>query len=294
MYVPVYEKLKISFDDFLEKYSRENLLGKGKTGEAAHYSLNAGGKRIRPVLLLLVNETLGGDIGDALPAALSLEMVHTYSLIHDDLPAMDDDDFRRGKPSCHAKFGEAAAILAGDALLTEAFALLASSGASVPAAVSLQLLSELGSAAGLSGMVLGQDMDMDSNGIRTAGELAVMHGLKTGRLMEYAVAAGGIINSSDSAFLDLLREYGRHLGLAFQIKDDLLDLSDNTVILGKTPGKDREKGKATFPLILGEKAAVQRYREETEEINAVLEKMAEKVSVDGLKKFTENILARVN
>ncbi|OYW25085.1 MAG: farnesyl-diphosphate synthase [Planctomycetales bacterium 12-60-4] len=219
--------------------------------EAMSYSLLAGGKRLRPLLTLLACEAAGGNPLMALPAACALEMVHTYSLIHDDLPAMDDDDFRRGRPTNHKVFGEALAILAGDALLTLAFEVVARDVQ--PAAAAAACCADLASAAGDCGMVAGQvvDIEAETMGLSTVTELEAIHRRKTGRLITCALTMGGRIAQVDAHSLEVLRKFGQCVGLAFQITDDLLDVSGNPDKLGKGVQKDAEAGKLTYPGLLG-------------------------------------------
>ncbi|KAF0241046.1 MAG: geranylgeranyl diphosphate synthase type [Planctomycetota bacterium] len=215
---------------------------------AMRYSLFAGGKRLRPTLALLTCRLVGGREKDALPAAAALEMIHTYSLIHDDLPAMDDDDFRRGKPSCHKAFDEATAILAGDALLTLAFETLAKS----PPAIVPDLVKVIGDAAGARGMVGGQQADLEGEkGAPTPALVRFIHRRKTAALLRASVQAGAICGRADSGEYATLTEFGENLGLAFQIADDVLDVTAPSWQLGKTAGKDAKAGKATYPLVFG-------------------------------------------
>jgi geranylgeranyl diphosphate synthase type II len=213
--------------------------------EAVSYSLFAGGKRLRPALALGACEMVCGTDDPALPVACALEMVHTYSLIHDDLPAMDDDDLRRGRPTSHKVFGEATAILAGDALLTLAFEAAARNGSAV-------IVTELARAAGVAGMVGGQQMDMDAEGRDvTLAELRGIHACKTGALIRSAARCGALAGGADAAQLDALSAYGDSLGLAFQIADDLLDVTGDAEKLGKATGADAAHVKATYPSLLG-------------------------------------------
>ena len=213
--------------------------------EAMRYSLEAGGKRLRPALVLGACEMVCGDDAPALPAACALEMIHTYSLIHDDLPAMDNDDFRRGKPTSHKQFGEAVAILAGDALLTQAFYEISRSG-------NVQAVLELSEAAGAAGMVGGQYRDMKAEGrLLTLDELRVIHAGKTGALITVALRLGVLLGNGSEKALRVLTEYGHNLGLLFQITDDILDVVGDAALLGKSTGKDSQTGKATYPAIVG-------------------------------------------
>ena len=217
--------------------------------EAMRYSLLAGGKRLRPILALAACEAVGGRPDDALAAACAVEFIHTYSLIHDDLPAMDDDDFRRGRPTSHKVFGEALAILAGDALLTEAFRVLAEEGGDGRLG---RAVLELARAAGSAGMVGGQVIDIVSTGKRLAiAELEALHRAKTGELLLASVRTGALLGGAGDADLACLDVYGRALGLAFQIVDDVLDVTADLATLGKDPGSDRDAGKSTFVDLLG-------------------------------------------
>ncbi len=222
--------------------------------QAMRYSLFAGGKRIRPILVLAAAEAVGGSVRDVLPLACSFELIHTYSLIHDDLPSMDNDDMRRGKPTSHKVFGEALAILAGDALLTEAFHLATRPEVmkKVPARRRLQALWHLARAAGSLGMVGGQTMDILTQGQTVdAGTLEYIHSHKTGALISASVAVGAIVGGATVRQLRRLQGYGEKLGLAFQITDDLLDEVGEEAKLGKTVGKDQPKGKVTYPGLYG-------------------------------------------
>ncbi len=226
--------------------------------EAMHYSLFAGGKRLRPILCLAACEAVGGDPGEALPVACALEMIHTYSLIHDDLPAMDDDDLRRGNPTCHRQFDEATAILAGDGLLTEAFRLLAEAATKFEGreAVLLEIIELLGRAAGYQGMVGGQMLDLMAEGRRiTLKELETIHRLKTGALLTASVRAGALVGGGDRVQVTRLTEFGEKFGLVFQITDDLLDVEGDAAEMGKAPGQDEKRRKATYPALLGLAAA---------------------------------------
>jgi geranylgeranyl pyrophosphate synthase len=217
---------------------------------AMRYSLEAGGKRIRPVLALAAAD-LRGRRFEALPVAVALECIHTYSLIHDDLPAMDDDDLRRGRPTCHRQFDEATAILAGDALLTHAFTLVAASYADRPA-LAVALARELGSAAGSTRLIGGQMEDIAAEGRdATAGEVEFIHAGKTAALITASVVAGGLVAEAAPDVIESLRDYGRNLGLAFQVIDDILDGTATSGELGKTPGKDAVAGKATIVRVHG-------------------------------------------
>ena len=222
--------------------------------KAMKYSLMAGGKRIRPVLCLAACEAVGGEPEDALTAACALEMIHTYSLIHDDLPAMDDDELRRGQASCHIAFGEATAILAGDALLTLAFEVLsaADSNDGKQASRSLQVIRLIARAAGYQGMIQGQMLDIASEGLKlSATELETMHRLKTGALIETALACGALLGGADQQQRGWLSDYACKIGLAFQVADDILNVEGNPEVMGKAVGTDSLREKSTYPSVLG-------------------------------------------
>lgn len=216
------------------------------------YSLNAGGKRLRPILLFATIESFGGDYEESLPLACAIEMIHTYSLIHDDLPAMDNDDYRRGKLTNHKVFGDATAILAGDALLTYSFQLIANLRSSnLTSEDKLTLISELARAAGPEGMVGGQIADIEAQEkTLTISELEYIHMHKTGDLLIYSIFAGAVIAKADEQDIMNLGEFAKHLGLAFQIKDDILDIEGNEDVLGKPVGSDETNGKSTYPKLL--------------------------------------------
>ncbi|GAB4298755.1 MAG: polyprenyl synthetase family protein [Desulfuromonadia bacterium] len=233
--------------------------------DAMRYSVFAGGKRIRPVLLLSACRAAGGDVEMALPFACAIEMIHTYSLIHDDLPAMDDDDYRRGRPTNHKVYGEATAILAGDALLTEAFILMTDPSTTrlVPSERVVRIIHEIAKGAGSRGMVGGQVVDMESEG-RPEIDLPTVqyiHTHKTGALIRASVAAGGIVAGASGELYGALVAYGESIGLAFQIADDILDIEGTTEELGKDAGSDVARGKATYPALMGIAAARERAEE---------------------------------
>lgn len=218
---------------------------------AMGYMLQGGGKRIRSVLAMWCCELICGQLNkEAQIAAAAIEMVHTYSLIHDDLPAMDNDDFRRGKPSCHKQFDEATAILAGDALLTLAFEIIAKQ--IKEPSISVRMIRTLAEAAGPAGMIAGQIADlMHENQVGTAEQLKYIHIHKTAKMFAASAALGGIAGGADDQQLSALLSYGLNLGLGFQIADDLLDVTANSEQLGKTAGKDVQQGKLTYPALMG-------------------------------------------
>lgn len=220
--------------------------------QAIRWSVFAGGKRFRPALLIASGQTFGAPVESLLNTACALEMIHTYSLIHDDLPSMDDDDLRRGRPTCHVKFGEATAILAGDALQALAFHTIAVDQRLEPD-TKVQLISELASAAGTPhGMVAGQALDIEAEAREVIdAELEEIHRLKTGALIICAVRCGAIIAGANERELNAVTQYATNLGLLFQITDDLLDVTATEQELGKTPGKDARSAKATYPALYG-------------------------------------------
>ena len=219
---------------------------------AMRYSLLAGGKRIRPILCMEAARAIRDDVAGIEPAACSIEMIHTYSLIHDDLPALDNDDYRRGKPTNHKVFGEAMAILAGDSLLTLAFITL-SHLPDCPAEVRVRLIAELSSASGtVEGMIGGQVADLEGEHQPPTEELlAYIHRAKTGALLRASLRMGAIWAGASPPQLAALSAYGEHIGLAFQIVDDILDVEESSTALGKTAGKDADQGKITFPAVYG-------------------------------------------
>jgi len=226
----------------------------GTLYRAMRYSLFAGGKRLRPILALAACDALGGDRGNVLPAACALELVHTYSLIHDDLPAMDNDDLRRGMATSHKVFGEAIAILAGDALLTHAFRLLTEIAVpSLPERDRLRIAGEVASAAGAEGMVGGQVVDLLSEGKGEIDQptLEFMHTHKTGSMIRASLRVGAIAGGVDERVFQALTHYGERVGLAFQIVDDILDLEGDETVIGKEVGSDVKNEKMTYPALYG-------------------------------------------
>jgi len=239
-------------DEALDKYLPDKQEMPGIIHEAMRYSVFAGGKRLRPILVLASAEAVGGDPQKLLPAACALEMIHTYSLIHDDLPAMDDDDYRRGKLTSHKVFGEAVAILAGDALLTHAFGVLAECADSIDPGKVCRVIAEVSRAAGSLGMVGGQVVDILSEGKQVSKETVdYIHRHKTAALFRAALRMGAILSGAEQSQLNSLTAYAEHLGLAFQIMDDILDVTGDTNKLGKRTGSDAKKKKATFPSLYG-------------------------------------------
>lgn len=255
------EKLKQwaqSVDEALNSY----LLAADAYPETIHsamrYSIFAGGKRLRPILLLAATQAVGGSTDKSMPVACALELIHTYSLIHDDLPAMDNDDYRRGRLTNHKVYGEAIAILAGDALLTQAFELIALAARELPAEAVNQVTLEIAQAAGSQGMIGGQVVDMLSENKAIGGEiLEYIHRHKTGALFRASIRAGAILGGSSTEQLQALTQYAEQMGLAFQIKDDLLDIEGDAEKIGKPIGSDVKNQKATYPSIYGMEQARQ-------------------------------------
>jgi len=249
------EDLRTAVEEALERALPAETEWPETLHRAVRYSLFAGGKRIRPVLVLASGEAAGGAREDLLPLACAVEMVHTYSLVHDDLPAMDNDDLRRGKPTSHKVFGEAIAILAGDALLTRAFHLLGELPAGADEGTvrrRLRATAVLGEACGTKGLIGGQVMDLESEGRAIdAPALECLHRAKTGALLSACVRGGAILGGADEATLDALSRYASAIGLAFQVVDDVLDATEANESLGKTAGKDAAAGKATYVSVHG-------------------------------------------
>jgi len=244
------DQLRARIDAALRTYVELTEGCPAELREAIEYSLLGPGKRLRPMLVLMACQACGGAIEAALPAACAVEMIHAYSLVHDDLPAMDNDDLRRGRPTCHKKFGEAMAILAGDALLTLAFEVLAKKV--LPPELAAACCAELAAAAGACNLVGGQVDDMQA-GSTTGGldALESIHNRKTGAMIQVSLRLGGILAGADARQIAALQRYGRCLGLAFQITDDLLDVRGSEAAVGKSVGKDSRRGKLTFPGVLG-------------------------------------------
>ncbi|NSL50392.1 polyprenyl synthetase family protein [Calidifontibacillus erzurumensis] len=244
---------------YIEKIEAPDILK-----ESMIYSLEAGGKRIRPILLFATINALGMDEKKGLDVACALEMIHTYSLIHDDLPSMDDDDLRRGKPTNHKVYGEAIAILAGDGLLTHSFEVIAESQ-ELADEMKVKIISQLAKAAGPAGMVGGQVADLlGENKTLTVEELEYIHEHKTGKLLRFAVVAGAIIAGASPEQLRCLDLFAKHLGLAFQIKDDILDVEGNVEQIGKPVGSDEGKAKSTYPKLLSLEGAKKMCNEQLE------------------------------
>ncbi|MEN6326234.1 MAG: polyprenyl synthetase family protein [Syntrophomonas sp.] len=222
--------------------------------KAMHYTLFNGGKRLRPIMVFEAALLAGGHREDAIPAACAIEMIHSYSLVHDDLPCMDDDDFRRGKPTCHKVFGEAIAVLTGDALLTAAFELLSGSPQKSGTGLdkTIRVIAEIAKAAGSRGMIGGQVIDLESEGKNIDfATLRTLHSLKTGELFRASLRSGAILGGMDEPGLQAITDYALSFGLAFQISDDILDVQGDEVLIGKPVGSDAKNHKTTYPSLLG-------------------------------------------
>lgn len=261
--------------------------------KAMNYSLLAGGKRLRPVLCLSFARLFGIE-NAVLPFAAAIECIHSYSLIHDDLPAMDNDDMRRGKLSNHKQFGEASAILAGDALLTDAFAFMASCGQNLPPQRVLAAVSYMARAAGSPGMVGGQFLDMlyTERKSCTLEELRAMHAMKTGALLRASCVCGSLLAGADADSVALVEHYGDGLGAAFQIVDDILDIVGDAAVLGKPVGSDVACGKVTYPSLLGLEKSVVLAREEADKACAALASFGKQA--DFLRGLAEYVVQRVH
>ena len=266
----------------------------GRLPAAMRYTLLAGGTRLRPVLLLSAKKALAGDSGaDPLPAAVAVECLHTYSLVHDDLPCMDNDDLRRGRPTAHKAFDEATALLAGDALLTHAFGLLAEAYAPDPT-LAHALIRELADAAGSKRLIGGQMEDLLAEGrpSTSPSELEYIHLNKTAAMIEASLVMGGLCARAPQPQLDILRRAGRHLGLAFQVVDDILDATADTKTLGKTAGKDAKAGKTTFVALHGIEESRRIANRESQAAKAAFGKL--KANTEFLVSLAESMGRRVN
>ena len=238
-------------DSALRKFLPRVSVAPGTSHEAMRYSVFAGGKRLRPVLTLAAAEACGGKSENALAPACAVELIHTYSLVHDDLPCMDDDDLRRGRPTSHKVYGEGMAVLAGDALLTEAFQVIAQTP-DTPRYQARDYVSELAAASGSKQLIGGQVLDLEGEGRKlTKRELVRIHENKTAALLTCSLRLGGMTANASPKRLEALTSFGCNLGLAFQVIDDILDVTQSTEQLGKTAGKDEAADKATYPALLG-------------------------------------------
>lgn len=288
-------KKKDSVDKTLEKLVPPATTFPSSIHEAMRYSLFAGGKRVRPILAIAAAEALGAKTADLLPLAGTLELIHTYSLIHDDLPAMDNDDFRRGRPTCHKVYGEAIAILAGDGLLNMAFEVLSDPRRlkSVPANRLIAIIKEISTASGVSGMVGGQVVDMESEGKDIDfPTLEYIHTHKTGTLIRASVRVGALYARAGKRHFTALTHYGEMVGLAFQIADDILDITGKQEEIGKDVGSDIKKGKKTFPSFYGLAESRRRAVEVVDKAIIALKDFDRKA--DPLRELAKYIINRVH
>lgn len=287
----IFEEYKAVIDKSLTSYNKpcDNL--QKVIYEAMNYSLEAGGKRLRPALLLELYKIFGGD-EDVLPFACAIEYIHTYSLIHDDLPAMDNDDLRRGKPTCHIAFGEANAILAGDALLTKAFEMMTKCSFSNKER-QLKAILCIADSIGTEGMIGGQIIDIDSEGKKIPYEdLKELHRLKTGALLKAACVGGAILAEADEKNLIMVERYANALGVAFQIRDDILDATSTSEELGKPVGSDDKSCKSTYVTLLGEEKSEELCQKYTADALNALEEIEADTST--LKELTAELAQRKN
>lgn len=289
------ESFSDTYKNLLENQLRENIdrmQAPEVIKEAMHYSLKAGGKRIRPLLLFATLDAFKERPEKGLLTACAIEMIHTYSLIHDDLPSMDNDDLRRGRPTNHKVFGEAFAILAGDALLTYSFQLIAeTTEADVDANQKLELIRELAIAAGAEGMVGGQVADMEGEDKSlTLEELKYIHYHKTGKLLAYSAVAGAILAGASKETVEKFRAFAHHLGLAFQIRDDILDVEGSEEKIGKRVGSDAYNHKSTYPVLLSMDGAKKALEEEINQALSILKTMDLKTNL--LEELTDLVATR--
>lgn len=287
------EKLKEQIaliDAHLDEYLAPNDNPQKIIYEAMRYSVFAGGKRLRPVLMLMTCKMCGGDINEVMPFACALEMIHTYSLIHDDLPAMDNDDLRRGMPTSHKKFGEATAILAGDALLTKAFEVVSQYSGSETARA-MRAINILAVSAGTEGMIGGQIVDMESeNKTITLDELRYLHLNKTGAIIRSACAIGALMSGADETEIQAVDEFAKNLGIAFQIQDDILDVEGTEEELGKPIGSDAEENKNTYVSLLGAEKSRELSLSYSEKAKKALETFGE--NAEFLRELTDYLTER--
>ena len=285
-----WEKRRALVEEGLVRELRTDEAFDARLAESMEYSLTAGGKRLRPILLMAAADAAGGHGEDYLTSACAVEMIHTYSLIHDDLPAMDDDDYRRGKLTNHKVYGAGLATLAGDALLTMAFELLARQQG-VPAETMLRVVLEISEAAGANGMVGGQALDLASEGKRIDMDtLRRMHMAKTGALFRASVRSGAILGGADEAQLAALTEYAEAFGLAFQITDDILDVTGDAAAIGKPVGSDERNHKSTYVTLTSLEEAKRLAREAADRAHEALAPLGGKAAF--LDEFAEYLVTR--
>jgi geranylgeranyl diphosphate synthase type II len=276
-------------DEYKNYYMSKADKGQGVIAEAMWYSLSAGGKRIRPVLVLEFCRMCGGDISSALSSACAVEMIHTFSLIHDDMPCMDDDDYRRGQPSCHKRFGEAMALLAGDALLNHAYEIICNDG-SLTAETKIKIIARLSHATGINGMTGGQVLDIEQDSSEfSLDKLTEMYKLKTGALLAVSCVTGCLVGGGSEKQIKAASEYAEKMGLAFQIIDDILDIEGTDTELGKPVGSDERHNKKTYASAAGTEKAAQKARQLTNEALAML---SEFDNSNFIKELTRRLLSR--
>lgn len=286
-------KRKAYIDSCLKQYLSSEDSYPPVIHQAMHYAVFNGGKRLRPIMLIEASQIAGGTAEKVMPAACAIELIHSYSLVHDDLPAMDDDDFRRGKPTCHRVFGEANAILTGDALLTSAFELMARNAdvEGIDPKNVIRMIGEIAAAAGSQGMVGGQVIDLASEGQNIDYKtLQKLHSLKTGQLFKAALRAGAILNNMDEKALQVLSLYAEHFGLAFQISDDILDVQGDESLIGKPVGSDLKNNKTTYTSLFGVEGASQLLGQSIEICLSALENFGQEA--DFLRDLAQFILYR--
>lgn len=287
------EKRKNMVEEALKAHLPPEDLYPTAINRAMRYAVMNGGKRLRPILLLEGAAIAGGDVELAMPAACAVEMIHCYSLVHDDLPAMDNDDFRRGKPTCHRVFGEAVAILAGDGLLTLAFEKLASLSrcASLSPENVLRVVEEISKAVGHRGMIAGQVVDLESEGKQIdEGTLKFMHAAKTGALFRASLVAGALLFGADDGLVQALDGYARHFGMAFQITDDILDVVGDQQETGKPVGSDYRNQKSTFVSLFGIEESIKKARQNIDLALRSLENLGREA--DFLRALARQVLVR--
>lgn len=283
---PIIEKINAELNSYVaDKNSQQDIIY-----EIMRYSLMAGGKRLRPILMLKTCEMCGGDADEAMPYACAMEMIHTYSLIHDDLPAMDNDDLRRGMPTCHVKYGEANAILAGDSLLNKAFEVMSAAGEKNPAKA-IKIISVISRSSGTEGMIGGQVLDIE-NGEMSLERLEYIDSLKTGAIIRSSCAAGAILADASDEEQKAVDEFAKHLGIAFQIRDDILDVTGTEEELGKPIGSDEEMERTTYVKSFGLDGARRLLEEHSEKAASSLEMFGEKA--DFLIRLTKYLTERNN
>jgi geranylgeranyl diphosphate synthase type II len=283
---------RAAFERYFARALAARARGPGPLGAAVRYAALSPGKRLRPLLALAACEAVGGPWRRALPAAAAIEAVHAFSLVHDDLPAMDDDDFRRGLPTTHKRYGEALAILAGDALLAFAFGELTElARRGLAAARAVEAVRRLAAASGAAELIAGQARDLEAEGRRVEErELRDIHLRKTGALFGAALALGGIAGGGRDQAVEALDQAGRHLGLAFQIRDDVLNVGSSLERLGKRPGTDTARGKATYPAVVGQARAKRRAAAHLHLARAILEE--HRLLPRGLERLLAELAAR--